>query len=175
MTIHQLSPICVKVQVTAEEARCCTAPEGITRLIYQMLLRAEEISRIPLSALPVSVELLAMPEGGMTAYFTVIHRGNRTRWRAARFSDYGALKACCRQLTAFRGEIRKSTLHRYHGEWVLSLQASQDAAAPRHLLLEYGRPYRLSGLNRARLCELGDCLHEANAIDKIAGEDQRSV
>jgi hypothetical protein len=170
MTVHQLSAACVKVQVTAEEYQVYAArEEGMLRLIAQMLSQAERISRIPFSRMPVTAELRSMPDGGLSAYFSVqTVRPQRTHWLAARFPAVCDAAQCCRQLLPLNGEIMQSMLYQDTAGCVLTLKAPRTgSAAVRHILLEYGRPFRLTQIARARLNEYGTVLHAEHAVERL--------
>lgn len=172
MTVHQLSAACVKVQVTAEEYQVYAArKEGMLRLTAQMLSAAERISRIPFSQMPVTAELFSMTDGGLSAYFSVhaAPQRMRTHWLAARFPSVSDAARCCRQLLPLNGEIMQSVLYGEGGGCVLTLKAPRTGApALRHILLEYGRPFRLTQIQRARLNEYGTVIHAENAVEKCA-------
>ena len=180
MTVHRLSAQSVKVQLSADELKLFLPdstpnPDSpqMLRLISFMLTRAEASSGIPFSSLPVTVEMLAAPEGGLTVYFTAqtlpdTASGNghsKTTRLAARFPDESALHTCCTQLHRQQSEILNSALYRYRTSWILTLKAKRRSASRlHHLLLEYGTPFRLSSINRARLSEYGECLYEKDAV-----------
>ena len=173
MTIHQLSAACVKVQVTAEEYQLyADAQEGMLRLIAQMLSQAERISRIPFSQMPITAELLSMPDGGFSAYFSVDPASPpvRTHWLAARFPAVSEAALCCRQLLPMQDAILQSMLYRDAAGYVLSVKAPRKtSAAVRHILLEYGRPLRLTQIARARLNEYGTVIHASHAVEALSG------
>ena len=183
MTVTQLSARSVKVQLTAEELQFFLTEESppadspqMLHLLSYMLMHAEAGSGIPFSALPVTVELLTVSDGGLIAYFTAQtaqetqHRRHlsKTVRLAACFQDYSALCACCCQLRQERKPILNSSLYRYGSQWILSLKLQRGSAAKaHHLLLEYGRPFRSSALNKAKLAEFGECICEQDAIDAV--------
>lgn len=186
MTVHRLSAQSVKVQLTADELNvfltdAAQSPDSpqMLRLLSFMLAKAESASGIPFSDLPVTVELLSTQDGGLAAYFTAqalpdtaSGKGHAKTVRlAARFPEQDTLKACCRQLRMEQPMILTSMLSRYRSQWILSLKLRRDQAnAVHHLLLEYGSPFRLSALNRARLSEYGECICEKDAIRYVLGE-----
>lgn len=170
MTIHQLSADCVKVQVTAEEYTLYrNTQQGMLSLLARMLSEAERISRIPFSQLPVTAELLAMPDGGISAYFSAeSKRKPRTQWLAARFPAMENAAECCRQLVPHRGGILHSMLYRERSGYVLLVKVPRgESGAVRHILMEYGRIFRLTQIARARLNEYGRLLHGAEAVEEL--------
>lgn len=182
MTVTQLSARSVKVQLTAEELRRLLPEQAppaespqLLRLLGMMLVHAEAHSGIPFSDLPVTVELLAAPDGGLAVYFTVRQEQERhtvppkTVRLAAEFTEYSTLAECCRHLMREQDSILSSTLHQYRETWVLSLKMPRTQAAhTHHLLLEYGRPFRSSALNKARLAEYGICVYKDDAVRSVA-------
>ena len=168
MTIHQLSAACVKVQVTAEEYNThAGSRQGMLCLIARMLSEAERISRIPFTRLPVAAELLAMPDGGISAYFSV-RRSPRTCWLAARFPDAGTVRVCCRLIAPHLPQILHSMLYRGRAGYVLTLKMPRaSSAAVRHILGEYGTPFRLTQITRARLTEYAVLLHAEQAVQNV--------
>ncbi len=184
MTVTQLSARSVKVQLTADELQFFlhgeTPPADspqMLRLLAYMLMHAEAASGIRFSELPVTVELIAVSDGGLIAYFTAQISGqtkqhkhpSKTVRLAARFSDYKVLSACCRQLMQEQSHIISSSLHQFDAQWILSLKLNRNGASrAHHLLLEYGKPYRSSALNKARLSEYGKCVYETDAVSAVA-------
>ena len=191
MTVIRLSAQSVKVQLTADERKLfLTEPAAESEspqmllLIAFMLNRAEAASGIPFSELPVTVELLTSPQGGLIAYFTAQpqpkaftgSRHIRISRIAAQFGEEAVLQSCCTQLNRRSKDILSSMLYRYKSSFVLTLRLRRGcAAALHHVLLEYGTPFRLSALNRARLTEYGTCLCEKNAVETVcSGHAPRS-
>lgn len=185
MTINQLSAQSVKVQLTADELRMFlpekeqdTDSPQMLRLISMLLMKAEHYSAIPFSELPVTVELLGAPDGGLVAYFTAQlpqdtakrGRAKNARKLAAEFSDTGDLRACCVRLCMYNEALSASVLYRYHGCYILILRLKHGKSElPRHLMLEYGRPYRLTGITSARLEEYGRLICGEDAVEAVAG------
>ena len=181
MTVQQLSAQSVKVQLTADELTVFlydpdAPPDSpqMMRLISFMLSKAELASGIPLTSLPVTVELLTATDGSLSAYFTVQsepvprQKPPKTVYLAARFADRNTLKRCCTLLRAQQEAILSSRLYEYRRQFVLSVKLKRSGAMQvHHLLLEYGRPFRLSPLNRARLSEYGSCIFEQDAVQCI--------
>jgi negative regulator of genetic competence, sporulation and motility len=180
MTIQQLSAQAVKIQLTAEELHHLLRQNGLNGnsphlpdLIAFLLVQAESASQIPFSQSAVQVELMQDSTGGLTVYFSAepnaLHRsGGKTVRLGARFPDYDALRACCRKLLDEQSVILSSSLYRYRGEHVLVLRLVRTGAAlPHHLLLEYGHPFRLSQMNRARLNENGICICPGDAVQTV--------
>ena len=182
MTVQRLSACSVKVQLSQEELRVFLpeapqAPDSpqMLRMLSFLLSRAEAVSGIAFSALPVTVELITAEDGSLAAYFTVQQKqksrknGKSREIRlAAQFPDSALLIACCNQLQHEQESIKSSLLYRCCAQWILTLRLRHArAAAIRHILLEYGRPYRLSSLNRARLTEYGECIYRQNAVAQI--------
>lgn len=185
MTVHRLSPCSVKVMISAEELHTIisepvTAPDSpqMMRVLALMLAQAEHTSGIPFSSLPVTVELLSAQDGSLAAYFTAQLRPqgmpNKSKRSgsirlAARFQEHSILEQCCSLLNLHRDSIRRSDLYQYAGEYVLILRLNRkNAPSVHHILLEFGTPFRLSALNRARLSEYGICLMEENAVAETA-------
>ena len=178
MTVQRLSAQSVKVQLTADELTVFlydpdAPPDSpqVLRLISFMLSKAELATGIPFSALPVTVELLTAGDGSLSAYFTAQstpapqQRPPKTVRLAARFSDRSTLKHCCCLLREKQDAILSSRLYEYRRQFILTLKLKRTGAMPvQHLLSEYGRPFRLSPLNRARLSEYGSCLCEQDAV-----------
>ena len=181
MTVQRLSAQSVKIQLSAEELAvflhdAAAAPDSpqMLQLISFMLAKAELASGIPFTSLPVTVELLNGEDGSLSVYFTVQTaeepscKRSRTVRTAAGFSDRGTLKTCCALLRQQSDAILGSQLYQYRRQWILSLKLKREkASAVHHLLLEYGRPFRLSAMNRARLSEYGSCLLEKDAVQLI--------
>ena len=180
MTVNRLSAQSAKVQLSPEELRIfLTAPDDhpespqMLRLISFLLLKAESVTGIPFSALPVTVELLRTQDGGLAAYFTAqTHAAEKSASGsvriAARFSDRKTLVQCCKLLRKEQDAVLKSRLHRYRTFLIIELKCSRaHAGAVRHLLLEFGTPFRMSAMNRAKLAEYGDCICETDAVAKI--------
>ena len=179
MTVQQLSAQSVKVQLTADELTVFlydpdAPPDSpqVLRLVSFMLSKAELATGIPFTALPVTVELLTARDGSLSAYFTVQSepapksKPAKTICAAARFPDRSTLKRCCGLLREQQDAIISSRLYEYRRQYVLSLKLKRTGAMPvQHLLSEYGRPFRLSPLNRARLSEYGSCICEQNALN----------
>ncbi|MBQ8920862.1 MAG: adaptor protein MecA [Oscillospiraceae bacterium] len=189
MTVHRLSAQSVKVQLSADELKLFltepvltgTASPRMMRLIALLLAKAEASTGIPFSALPVTVELLALPQGGLAVYFTaqrtpVPARGSakaKTTRIAAQFGDRSALRSCCMQLHRRKKAILNSSLYRFDAAWILTLKLPRGTSAGLHrLLLEYGAPFRLSAINRARLSEYGTCVYEKDAVSAVCREPQ---
>ena len=185
MTVTRLSACAVKVQLTAEELHRLL-PEDVTsadsqqvlRLLSILLVHAEACSGIRFSALPVTVELLAGSDNSLTVYFTAKlpkpKRKAKTIRLAARFSEYDVLSACCRQLIRSEARFSNSELYRCGSHWILTLKLNREYAQQvHHILLEYGKPYRSSTINKARLAEYGNCIHSEDAIRSILREGQR--
>ena len=180
MTVNRLSAQSAKVQLKADELRIfLTTPEDpaespqMLRLISFLLLQAESATGIPFSSVPVTVELLRTQDGGLAGYFTVQetaaepHTSGVLRM-AARFPDQSTLKQCCQIMQQKQNAILTSRLYRYRKSLVLELKSRQQQAGwLHHLLLEYGSPFRLSAMNRARLTEYGSCIYESNAVAEI--------
>ncbi len=178
MTVQQLSAQSVKVQLTADELTVFlydpdAPPDSpqVLRLISFMLSKAELATGIPFTAHPVTVELLTARDGSLSAYFTVQSapaekpKQAKTVRLAARFPDRSTLKSCCRLLREKQDAIISSRLYEYRCQFILTLKLRRAGAATvQHLLSEYGRPFRLSPLNRARLSEYGSCLCEQDAV-----------
>lgn len=181
MTVQQLSAQSVKVQLTADELTVFlynpdAPPDSpqVLRLISFMLAKAELATGIPFTAVPVTVELLTARDGSLSAYFTVQDHAAPEQKQAkavriaARFPDRGTLKRCCCLLRAQQDAILSSRLYEYRRQFILTLKLKRTGAMPvQHLLSEYGRPFRLSPLNRARLSEYGSCLCEQDAVRLI--------
>lgn len=182
MTIQQLSAQAVRVQLTAQELHryvskkppAADAP-GWLPLIAWLLRQAEAASGIPFSGNAVAVELIPDAHGGITVYFS-LHRSTRQMpgspgrsvRLAARFPDLRTLSACCRRLAEESAVIAGSRLYRCQGEYILMLRMLRTGAAmPHHLLLEYGAPFRLSAMNRARLSEHGECIYDRDAVQSV--------
>ncbi len=189
MTVHRLSAQSVKVQLSADELKLFlsepvfsgAASPRLMRLIALLLAKAEASTGIPFSALPVTVELLALPQGGMAVYFTVqrnpMQKGGSARKKATRiaaqFAEYSALRTCCMQLSHRADAILNSSLYRCNTAWILTLKLRRGSSAGLHrLLLEYGAPYRLTAVNRAKLSEYGTCLYERDAVSAVCLESQ---
>lgn len=185
MTVHRLSAQSVKIQLSADELKLFfsgpftggTESPQMMRLIAFLLAKAEAETGIPFSALPVTVELLAVPQGGIIAYFTVQREHGQRKGQtkstriAAGFRDRSALFICCMQLSRRKSDILNSMLFRYRTGWILTLKLRRGSAAGLHrLLLEYGEPFRLSAVNRARLAEYGQCLYEKDAVASVCKE-----
>lgn len=181
MTVNRLSAQSVKVQLTADEltvflydpAQPPDSPQML-RLISFMLAKAELASGIPFSSLPVTVELLTANDGSLSAYFTVQteqpqpKKQPKTVRLAAKFPDRSTLQRCCSLLRQQKEAILSSMLYEYRRQWILSLKLKRERAMPvHHVLLEYGKPFRLSPLNRARLSEYGSCIYEKDAVELI--------
>lgn len=184
MTIQQLSAQAVKIQLTAEELHHLLRQNELNGdsprlpdLIAFLLVQAEFASQIPFSQSAVQVELMQDSTGGLTVYFSAEPRsahksGGRTVRLGARFPDYAALRACCQKLRDEESVILSSSLYRYRGEHVLLLRLVRTGAAlPHHLLLEYGHPFRLSPMNRARLTENGSLIYPNDAVQTVCGTD----
>lgn len=184
MTIQQLSAQAVKIRLTAEELHRFLRQPGLkhdlqsdtphlTELIACLLAQAEAVCQIPFSGNAVQVELMQEGSGGLTVYFSVKPRqqSGQTVRLAARFADQRALADCCVQLSREQDVILSSSLWRYRGEPVLLLRLIRTGAAlPHHLLLEYGRPFRLSAMNRARLTENGTCIYADSAVEHVLSD-----
>ena len=179
MTVQRLSAYSVKVQLSAEELRVFMPDEPRTadspqmlRMLSFMLAKAEAVSGIAFSVLPVTVELISAQDGSLAAYFSVSDAADsppdnpqRIIRLAARFSDPDLLRQCCVLLEHERNQIRSSVLYRYQSHWILTLKLRKIKAAHiRHILLEYGKPFRMSAMNRARLSEYGDCVFCQDAV-----------
>lgn len=176
MTVQQLSAQSVKVQLTADELTVFlydpdAPPDSpqVLRLISFMLSKAELATGIPFTEHPVTVELLTARDGSLSAYFTLqsapAKKQPKTVRLAARFTDRSTLKSCCRLLREKQDAILSSRLYEYRCQFILTLNLRRAGAVPvQHLLSEYGRPFRLSPLNRARLSEYGSCLCEQDAV-----------
>lgn len=191
MTVQRLSAQSVKVQLSADELRLflpdtesgSESPQ-MMRLISFMLTKAETASGIPFSALPVTVELLTAPQGGLIAYFTAQalpgadSRSGQPRSEriAARFGSDEELSRCCMLLARRRSALLSSALYRFRSGYILLLKIKRSHAdGLHHMLYEYGRPFRLSVLNRARLAEFGTCLCEKDAVAAVcSGQTPRS-
>lgn len=185
MTVQRLSAYSVKVQLSQEELRVFLPDEPRTpdspqmlRMLSFLLSKAEAVSGIAFSSLPVTVELMTAQDGSLAAYFTVQEtysakpKGKPRDIRlAAQFPERDPLYACCVLLKDEKESIRSSLLYRSASCWILTLRLRHArAAAIRHILLEYGRPYRLSPLNRARLSEYCECIYRQNAVEQIVGQ-----
>ena len=190
MTVTQLSARSVKVQLTADELRFFLPDEAppaespqMLRLLAYMLMHAETGSSIPFSELPVTVELLTVADGGLIAYFTAQlpehaprSKASKTVRLAASFADYSALSACCRQLIQENNAILVSTLYQYGTHWILSLKLHRNTAShAHHILLEYGKPFRSSALNKAKLTEYGTCIYEKDAVSAVLNSKSESA
>ena len=186
MTIHRLSGSSVKVQLSAEELRVFLPENPVSadspqmlRMLSFLLAKAESVSGIAFSALPVTVELMTAQDGSLAAYFTVqehapASHANRQRIirLAARFTDAKLLQECCGLLQSEQAHIRNSVLYQENRSWILTLKLRHArAAAIRHILLEYGSPYRLTAINRARLSEYCDCILQQDAVRQIAEQN----
>lgn len=184
MTVNRLSAQSAKVQLTSEELRIfLTGPDDdpgspqMLRLISFLILKAESVTGIPFSALPVTVELLRAQDGGLAAYFTAEKPADpaadtpKTMRFAARFPDRKTLIRCCRILQKKQDALLTSRLYRYQAFLILELKSRHlHAGTLRHLLLEFGAPFRLSVMNRAVLSEYGECIYERDAVARILAE-----
>ena len=185
MTVERLSAYSVKVQLSADEMRVFLPDEPpvpdspqMMRMLSFMLAKAEAVSGIAFSSLPVTVELLTAQDGSLSAYFSVqeqkTERKNakpRIIRLAAQFSDRELLRACCTLLQKEQYGIRSSMLYRLQTAYILTLKLRRSrASAVHHMLLEYGRPFRLSAMNRARLSEYGICIFQQDAVSHAASE-----
>lgn len=183
MTIHRLSASSVKVQLSAEEMRVFLPEEQRTpdspqvlRMLSFLMAKAEAVSGIAFSAKPVTVELMTAQDGSLAAYFTVQEQPpetkagkQRTIRLAARFAGCEQLLACCKLLKSEQNAIRSSVLYKVKAQWILTVKLRHTrAAAIRHILLEYGSPYRLTAINRARLSEYAVCICDQDAVQQIA-------
>ena len=189
MTVHRLSAQSVKVQLSADELKLFLSEPVFTgassprmmRMIALLLAKAEASTGIPFSALPVTVELLALPQGGMAVYFTAQRKPQpttsagkaRTARIAAQFPGRDTLFACCTQLVRRNREILSSSLYHCGAGWILMLKLPRGSSAGMHrILLEYGAPFRLSAVNRARLSEYGTLVYEKDAVSAVCREPQ---
>ncbi len=180
MTVERLSESSVKVQISADELRIFLPDEPRTpdspqmlRMLSFMLEKAEAVSGIAFSALPVTVELLKNQDGGLAVYFSIRENQQQSQRTAkphiirlaAQFDEPDMLRQCCILLKQELEHIRSSVLYQYQANWVLTMKLKQArASAIHHILLEYGKPFRLSALNRARLAEYGTLIFEQNAV-----------
>lgn len=187
MTVQRLSERSVKVQISADELRIFLPDEPQTpdspqmlRMLSFMLAKAEAVSGIAFSALPVTVELLKNQDGGLAVYFSIQtnpqerHSAKPHTIRlAAQFAEPDMVRQCCLLLKKEQENIRSSVLYKYHANWVLTMKLKQiRASAIHHILLEYGKPFRLSALNRARLAEYGTCIFGQDAVLQAAASEQ---
>ncbi len=180
MTIQQLSAQTVKVQISQDELHQmlgADAPQQdsgrFLSMIAVMLTQAELVSRIPFSAHPVTAEMLKGPEGGLTVYFSLTpqkqHAGKKTASFAALFPDEQAAAKCCKRLMSEQSVIIQSSCHLLDHAWILSVKAVRTGASClRHILLEYGQPFRMSRMNRARLSEYGTPVCINQAVQQLA-------
>ena len=180
MTIQRLSAESVKIQLSAAElkpvledaAGNADSPQML-RLISALLRKAEEMFAIPFSAHPVTVELLAAPDGGLEVYLTMQRPlperpPSGTIRLSARFRERDTLRRCCIHLMQ-GGGITQSMLYRHADCYVLSLRVKRgNAARIRHILTEFGMLYPLSAVNRARLAEFGRVLVQQDAVSGCA-------
>ena len=132
----------------------------------------ERASALDIRSKIIIAVVLTARDGSLSAYFTVQNepapksKPAKTICAAARFPDRGTLKRCCGLLREQQDAILSSRLYEYRRQYVLSLKLKRAGAMPvQHLLSEYGRPFRLSPLNRARLAEYGSCICEQNALN----------
>ena len=110
MTVQRLSAYSVKVQLSAEELRVFMPDEPRTpdspqmlRMLSFMLAKAESVSGIAFSALPVTVEVISAQDGSLAVYFSVAEESKlpapeqhqRVIRIAARFTDSALLRQCC--------------------------------------------------------------------------------
>ncbi|HAG13609.1 MAG TPA: hypothetical protein DCG49_07075 [Ruminococcus sp.] len=181
MTVNRLSAFSAKVQLSAEELQILLneplqTPDSpqMLRLISFMLMKAEAATGIPFSQFPVTVELLSAQDGSLAAYFTAQNEPvgkspqAKTVRLAARFPDRETLICCCTLLQQEAEQIMDSRFYQYQAFWILTLRVQRaKAGIVHHILLEYGTPFRLSAMNRAKLAEYGICIHEKNAIGKL--------
>lgn len=187
MTVQRLSANAVKVQISADELRIFLPDSPQTpdspqmlRMLSFMLAKAEAVSGIAFSALPVTVELLRNKDGGLAAYFSVQAEKPETHpykphtvRLAAQFAEPDMVRQCCGLLKNEQESIRSSVLYKYRTQWILTLRLKQlRASAIRHILLEYGKPFRLSAMNRARLAEYGVCIFGQNAVLQAAASER---
>ena len=187
MTVQRLSAYSVKVQLSAEELRVFMPDEPRTpdspqmlRMLSFMLAKAESVSGIAFSALPVTVEVISAQDGSLAVYFSVAEESKlpapeqhqRVIRIAARFTDSALLRQCCTLLEKEQPNSRSSVLYRYQTVWILTLKLRRlHASLIRHILLEYGKPFRLSAMNRARLSEYGVCIFNQDAVHQTAASE----
>lgn len=188
MTVQRLSASAVKVQISADELHIFLPDDPqdpdspqMLRMLSFMLEKAEAVSGIAFSSQPVTVELLRIQDGGLAVYFSV--RTDRSEQKpakphiirlAAQFAEPDMLRQCCKLLKNEQENIRSSVLYQYQAQWILTLKLKQQirVSAIHHILLEYGKPFRLSALNRARLAEYGIRIFDQNAVIRAASSDQ---
>lgn len=185
MTVERLSAYSVKVQLSADELRVFLpdeppAPDSpqMMRMLSFMLAKAEAVSGIAFSSLPVTVELLTAQDGSLSAYFSVQDQKpeqkaakQRIIRLAAQFTDPDLLRECCTLLQREQNGIRSSMLYRLQSAYILTLKLRRNrVSAMHHILLEYGKPFRLSALNRARLSEYGICIFQQDAVKRAETE-----
>ena len=185
MTVERLSAYSVKVQLSADELRVFLSDEPpvpgspqMMRMLSFMMAKAEAVSGIAFSTLPVTVELLNAQDGSLSAYFSVQEsKQNRRSGKprmlrlAARFSEPELLRQCCALLQKHSEGIRSSVLYSFRSGYVLTLKLRRsNASAVHHILLEYGKPFRMSAINRARLAEYGICIFSQDAVMRTASE-----
>lgn len=192
MMIQRLSAVSVKLRLSADELQAVFAQAQadadspqMARLISYLLLRAEAVSGIPFSDVPVTVELLRAEDGGLCVYFTAQQPApcrspaKRKRSRpvslAAEFAQQGDLRECCTRLQERAEHIRGSALYRSNHAYILTVRTDRiHAAFPRHILTEYGTPYPMTAVSAARLSEFGSCIHAQNAVQQILLGQKRS-
>ena len=176
MVIEKLSEQAVKCRISGAELVQLRRQGGndLPALVVPLLRHAEAVSGIPFSRFPVAVELLAEANGGMAVYFSLCPprrkaRNRRTVRLAAVFTDRAALHACAVQLRKNESIILRSEAFLLENSRVLCLKLTRTgASAVHHILLEYGKPYRLSAVSLARLKEHGRCMYAENAVRQLA-------
>lgn len=184
MTLEQLSPQTVKVQLAPSElAVFLQEPQGydtdspqMLRLISFLIAKAELFCEVPFSQGQVTVELFATEEGGLTVYLSCCqapHSRRREKSHAAQYAGAFAaeddLRSYCRQLLAADIHLCESSLYRFENHYVLLLRLNGKARNfPQYLLAEYGQPLAVTALLRAKLAEFGECLLEKNAVHQLA-------
>lgn len=182
MTIQKLSPESVKIHLSTEEMRSALHHQSggsnrMTKLIGTLMYQAESKSRIPFSQSQVSVELLTDNQGGMNVYFSLVRKNEGSGKKgkihiAASFSDHAVLAQCCRRMMNERVSLKKSTIYQCENVWIIVLTVDKNSASyPYHMLMEYGRPYRMTSVNRARLSENSICLFKDHAVTQFASKE----
>ena len=180
MVIEKLSDKTAKIRLNQQELDQLRSQLKAKTVCMQQILtvlmeQAERAIGIPFSQNPVTVELLTDAAGGIALYFSVMSRkpkreNRRTVRLAAAFPNRTAVSQCCQQLSRNQNLILRSEAYTMEREWILSVKMIRTGAAVlHHILLEYGRPYRLTPVGMARLSENGECQYAENAVRELSG------
>ncbi len=179
MVIEKLSAQTAKIKLTGQELACIreemqAESVWLPKVAAVLMQQAEIAVGIPFSQNPVAVELLSDAEGGAAVYFSILRRepvreNRRTVRLAARFPDRASASMCAGQLLRNQNFILRSEAYTLGREWILCVKMIRSGASVlHHVLLEYGKPYRLTPVSLSRLTEHGVCQYADNAVRQLA-------